>query len=137
MGDEFQALSSFCDYRLPQHFPSERPLHPKEKVLEQALQWCQLPEPCSASLLLRKVSMAHAGCLFTGEPPPSAQHSSGLSPRSLHPALLFCAQESGVRAPGWGCYGAVRSHLDCWEAASRRGSFWCVAAACCCSRRRR
>lgn len=61
-----QALASFCDYYLPQHFPSERPLHPKEKVLEQALQWCQLPEPCSASLLLRKVSMAHAGCLFTG-----------------------------------------------------------------------
>ncbi|XP_008567694.1 PREDICTED: arf-GAP with Rho-GAP domain, ANK repeat and PH domain-containing protein 3 [Galeopterus variegatus] len=44
----------------------ERPLHPKEKVLEQALQWCQLPEPCSASLLLRKVSLAQAGCLFTG-----------------------------------------------------------------------
>uniref|UniRef100_A0A8C0CDK1 ArfGAP with RhoGAP domain, ankyrin repeat and PH domain 3 n=1 Tax=Balaenoptera musculus TaxID=9771 RepID=A0A8C0CDK1_BALMU len=44
----------------------ERPLHPKERVLEQALQWCQLPEPCSASLLLRKVSLAHAGCLFTG-----------------------------------------------------------------------
>ncbi|MBZ3885482.1 Arf-GAP with Rho-GAP domain, ANK repeat and PH domain-containing protein 3 [Sciurus carolinensis] len=44
----------------------ERPLHPKEKVLEQALQWCQLPEPCSASLLLRKVPLAHASCLFTG-----------------------------------------------------------------------
>uniref|UniRef100_A0A8D1PEU6 Arf-GAP with Rho-GAP domain, ANK repeat and PH domain-containing protein 3 n=1 Tax=Sus scrofa TaxID=9823 RepID=A0A8D1PEU6_PIG len=44
----------------------ERPLHPKERVLEQALQWCQLPEPCSASLLLRKVSLAQAGCLFTG-----------------------------------------------------------------------
>lgn len=63
---DLQALASFCDYYLPQHFLSERPLHPKEKVLEQALQWCQLPEPCSASLLLRKVSMAHAGCLFTG-----------------------------------------------------------------------
>lgn len=58
------------------HFtPSlERPLHPKERVLEQALQWCQLPEPCSASLLLRKVSLAQAGCLFTGEPPSSVQH---------------------------------------------------------------
>lgn len=127
-------LTTTC---LDQHFPPERPLHPKEKVLEQALQWCQLPEPCSASLLLRKVSMAHAGCLFTGEPPPPAQHSSGLSPSSLHPALLFCAQESGGRAHGWACYGVVRSHLACWEAASRRGSFCCVAAACCCSRRRR
>lgn len=53
-------------FEILEHGELERPLHPKEKVLEQALQWCQLPEPCSASLLLRKVSMAHAGCLFTG-----------------------------------------------------------------------
>lgn len=44
----------------------ERPLHPKERVLEQALLWCNLPEPCSASLILKKVSLAQAGCLFTG-----------------------------------------------------------------------
>uniref|UniRef100_A0A8C6S0G0 ArfGAP with RhoGAP domain, ankyrin repeat and PH domain 3 n=1 Tax=Nannospalax galili TaxID=1026970 RepID=A0A8C6S0G0_NANGA len=53
-------------FEILEHGELERPLHPKEKVLEQALQWCQLPEPCSASLLLRKVSLAQAGCLFTG-----------------------------------------------------------------------
>ncbi|XP_049729872.1 arf-GAP with Rho-GAP domain, ANK repeat and PH domain-containing protein 3 isoform X5 [Elephas maximus indicus] len=53
-------------FEILEHGELERPLHPKERVLEQALQWCQLPEPCSASLLLRKVSLAHGGCLFTG-----------------------------------------------------------------------
>lgn len=53
-------------FEILEHGELERPLHPKEKVLEQALQWCQLPEPCSASLLLRKVSLARASCLFTG-----------------------------------------------------------------------
>ncbi|XP_013367707.1 PREDICTED: arf-GAP with Rho-GAP domain, ANK repeat and PH domain-containing protein 3 isoform X4 [Chinchilla lanigera] len=53
-------------FEILEHGELERPLHPKEKVLEQALQWCQLPEPCSASLLLKKVSLAQAGCLFTG-----------------------------------------------------------------------
>ncbi|XP_071066414.1 arf-GAP with Rho-GAP domain, ANK repeat and PH domain-containing protein 3 isoform X3 [Dasypus novemcinctus] len=53
-------------FEIREHGELERPLHPKERVLEQALQWCQLPEPCSASLLLQKVSLAKAGCLFTG-----------------------------------------------------------------------
>ncbi|KAF2975778.1 hypothetical protein EK904_003969, partial [Melospiza melodia maxima] len=44
----------------------ERPLHPKEKVLEQALQWCKLPEPSSAYLLVRKVPIGEGSCLFTG-----------------------------------------------------------------------
>lgn len=45
----------------------ERPLHPKEKVLEQALQWCKLPEPSTAYLLVRKVPIGEGSCLFTGE----------------------------------------------------------------------
>ncbi|KAM8765163.1 arf-GAP with Rho-GAP domain, ANK repeat and PH domain-containing protein 3 isoform 1-T1 [Rhynchonycteris naso] len=53
-------------FEILEHGELERPLHPKERVLEQALQWCQLPEPCSASLLLRKVPLAQASCLFTG-----------------------------------------------------------------------
>ncbi|XP_074147763.1 arf-GAP with Rho-GAP domain, ANK repeat and PH domain-containing protein 3 isoform X2 [Sminthopsis crassicaudata] len=53
-------------FEIREHGELERPLHPKERVLEQALQWCQLPEPGSASLLLRKVSLAQASCLFTG-----------------------------------------------------------------------
>ncbi|XP_053574594.1 arf-GAP with Rho-GAP domain, ANK repeat and PH domain-containing protein 3 isoform X2 [Bombina bombina] len=44
----------------------ERPLHPKEKVLEQALQWCKLAEPSSAYLLVKKISIAEGSCLFTG-----------------------------------------------------------------------
>ncbi|XP_069510225.1 arf-GAP with Rho-GAP domain, ANK repeat and PH domain-containing protein 3 isoform X2 [Ambystoma mexicanum] len=44
----------------------ERPLHPKEKVLEQALQWCKLPEPSSAYLLVKKVPIGEGSCLFTG-----------------------------------------------------------------------
>lgn len=45
----------------------ERPLHPKERVLEQALQWCKLPEPSSAYLLVRKVPIGEGSCLFTGK----------------------------------------------------------------------
>ncbi|XP_069754185.1 arf-GAP with Rho-GAP domain, ANK repeat and PH domain-containing protein 3 isoform X2 [Narcine bancroftii] len=33
----------------------ERPLHPKEKVLEQALQWSKLAEPSSAYLVVKKI----------------------------------------------------------------------------------
>ncbi|KFP08226.1 Arf-GAP with Rho-GAP domain, ANK repeat and PH domain-containing protein 3, partial [Calypte anna] len=44
----------------------ERPLHPKEKVLEQALQWCKLPEPSAAYLLVKKVPLGEGSCLFTG-----------------------------------------------------------------------
>ncbi|XP_054841139.1 arf-GAP with Rho-GAP domain, ANK repeat and PH domain-containing protein 3 isoform X2 [Eublepharis macularius] len=44
----------------------ERPLHPKEKVLEQALQWCKLSKPGSAYLLVKKVPIREGSCLFTG-----------------------------------------------------------------------
>ncbi|KAM3611987.1 uncharacterized protein V6R79_000487 [Siganus canaliculatus] len=33
----------------------ERPLHPKEKVLEQALQWCKMANPSSAYLVVKRV----------------------------------------------------------------------------------
>ncbi|CAJ0936319.1 unnamed protein product [Ranitomeya imitator] len=46
--------------------PGERPLHPKERVLEQALQWCKLAEPSSAFLLVKKISVGEGSCLFTG-----------------------------------------------------------------------
>ncbi|XP_069825295.1 arf-GAP with Rho-GAP domain, ANK repeat and PH domain-containing protein 3 isoform X1 [Dendropsophus ebraccatus] len=44
----------------------ERPLHPKERVLEQALQWCKLAEPSSAYLLVKKITFGEGSCLFTG-----------------------------------------------------------------------
>ncbi|XP_023653308.2 arf-GAP with Rho-GAP domain, ANK repeat and PH domain-containing protein 3 isoform X2 [Paramormyrops kingsleyae] len=43
----------------------ERPLHPKEKVLEQALQWCKMADPSSAHLLVKKVPRGEAINIFT------------------------------------------------------------------------
>uniref|UniRef100_A0AAR2LTD6 ArfGAP with RhoGAP domain, ankyrin repeat and PH domain 3 n=1 Tax=Pygocentrus nattereri TaxID=42514 RepID=A0AAR2LTD6_PYGNA len=43
----------------------ERPLHPKEKVLEQALQWCKMADPSSAHLLVKKVPRGEAIDIFT------------------------------------------------------------------------
>ncbi|XP_055034159.2 arf-GAP with Rho-GAP domain, ANK repeat and PH domain-containing protein 3 isoform X2 [Misgurnus anguillicaudatus] len=43
----------------------ERPLHPKEKVLEQALQWCKMADPSSAYLLVKKVPRGEAIDIFT------------------------------------------------------------------------
>ncbi|XP_042195885.1 arf-GAP with Rho-GAP domain, ANK repeat and PH domain-containing protein 3 isoform X1 [Callorhinchus milii] len=44
----------------------ERPLHPKEKVLEQALQWCKLAEPSSAYLVVKKFPTVEGGNLYSG-----------------------------------------------------------------------
>ncbi|XP_072368925.1 arf-GAP with Rho-GAP domain, ANK repeat and PH domain-containing protein 3 isoform X2 [Scyliorhinus torazame] len=44
----------------------ERPLHPKEKVLEQALQWCKLAEPSSAFLVVKKLPAGEGGNLYSG-----------------------------------------------------------------------
>ncbi|XP_066572753.1 arf-GAP with Rho-GAP domain, ANK repeat and PH domain-containing protein 3 isoform X2 [Amia ocellicauda] len=43
----------------------ERPLHPKEKVLEQALQWCKMSNPSSAYLVVKKVPKGEAINIFT------------------------------------------------------------------------
>ncbi|KAM9470173.1 arf-GAP with Rho-GAP domain, ANK repeat and PH domain-containing protein 3 [Clarias gariepinus] len=43
----------------------ERPLHPKEKVLEQALQWCTMANPSSAYLLVKKVPRVEVIDIFT------------------------------------------------------------------------
>ncbi|XP_076878011.1 arf-GAP with Rho-GAP domain, ANK repeat and PH domain-containing protein 3 isoform X2 [Brachyhypopomus gauderio] len=43
----------------------ERPLHPKEKVLEQALQWCKMANPSSAYLLVKKVPRREVIDIFT------------------------------------------------------------------------
>ncbi|NXL47506.1 ARAP3 protein, partial [Podilymbus podiceps] len=61
----------------------ERPLHPKEKVLEQALQWCKLPEPSTAYLLVRKVAIGEGSCLFT----------AGIKRETPKCGLLKCREE--------------------------------------------
>ncbi|XP_031442972.1 arf-GAP with Rho-GAP domain, ANK repeat and PH domain-containing protein 3 isoform X2 [Clupea harengus] len=43
----------------------ERPLHPKEKVLEQALQWCKMADPSSAYLVVKKAPKGEAIDIFT------------------------------------------------------------------------
>lgn len=45
----------------------ERPLHPKQKVLEQALQWCTMADPSSAYLLVKKVPRGEVIDIFTGD----------------------------------------------------------------------
>ena len=46
---------------------AERPLHPKEKVLEQALQWCKMANPSSAFLVVKKAPRGEAINIFTGK----------------------------------------------------------------------
>ncbi|NWU83734.1 ARAP3 protein, partial [Onychorhynchus coronatus] len=60
------SLDIWLTFEVLENGELERPLHPKEKVLEQALQWCKLPEPSSAYLLVRKVPIGEGSCLFTG-----------------------------------------------------------------------
>ncbi|XP_020557431.1 arf-GAP with Rho-GAP domain, ANK repeat and PH domain-containing protein 3 isoform X1 [Oryzias latipes] len=43
----------------------ERPLHPKEKVLEQALQWCKMANPSSAYLVVKRVPQGEGIQLLT------------------------------------------------------------------------
>ncbi|XP_072307561.1 arf-GAP with Rho-GAP domain, ANK repeat and PH domain-containing protein 3 [Eucyclogobius newberryi] len=43
----------------------ERPLHPKERVLEQALQWCNMADPSSAFLIVKRVPKEDAINIFT------------------------------------------------------------------------
>ncbi|NWU65540.1 ARAP3 protein, partial [Pterocles burchelli] len=60
------SLDIWLTFEVLENGELERPLHPKEKVLEQALQWCKLPEPSAAYLLVRKVPIGEGSCLFTG-----------------------------------------------------------------------
>ncbi|KAM8910498.1 arf-GAP with Rho-GAP domain, ANK repeat and PH domain-containing protein 3 isoform 2-T2 [Spinachia spinachia] len=43
----------------------ERPLHPKERVLEQALQWCKMADPSSAYLVVKRVPKGDGITLLT------------------------------------------------------------------------
>uniref|UniRef100_A0A672GE42 ArfGAP with RhoGAP domain, ankyrin repeat and PH domain 3 n=1 Tax=Salarias fasciatus TaxID=181472 RepID=A0A672GE42_SALFA len=43
----------------------ERPLHPKEKVLEQALQWCKMADPSSAYLVVKRVPKGEGLTILT------------------------------------------------------------------------
>uniref|UniRef100_A0A673W003 ArfGAP with RhoGAP domain, ankyrin repeat and PH domain 3 n=1 Tax=Salmo trutta TaxID=8032 RepID=A0A673W003_SALTR len=52
----------------------ERPLHPKEKVLEQALQWCKMADPSSAYLVVKRSEIMKMGVLKCREDPPKLIH---------------------------------------------------------------
>lgn len=81
----------------------ERPLHPKEKVLEQALQWCKLPEPSAAYLLVRKVPIGEGSCLFTGKAGTKGPSPSGCPQRGTAlPELPLAAIRGTSPIPQWG-----------------------------------
>uniref|UniRef100_A0A4W5PL41 ArfGAP with RhoGAP domain, ankyrin repeat and PH domain 3 n=1 Tax=Hucho hucho TaxID=62062 RepID=A0A4W5PL41_9TELE len=54
-GDRLLCLGSFYIMFKCCLSSTERPLHPKEKVLEQALQWCKMADPSSAYLVVKRV----------------------------------------------------------------------------------
>uniref|UniRef100_H3AYI2 ArfGAP with RhoGAP domain, ankyrin repeat and PH domain 3 n=1 Tax=Latimeria chalumnae TaxID=7897 RepID=H3AYI2_LATCH len=67
----------------------ERPLHPKEKVLEQALQWCKLPVPSSAHFLVKKGPQTDGVNPFSGHKN-EIPKSGMLKCREEPPKLLGC-----------------------------------------------
>ncbi|NXG45791.1 ARAP3 protein, partial [Psilopogon haemacephalus] len=118
------SLDIWLTFEALEHGELERPLHPKEKVLEQALQWCKLPEPSAAYLLVRRVPLGEGSCLFTGakretpkcgllrcrEEPPRLLGSKFQERyfviRDRRLLLLKEKRVPGV-LPGWGRLGAV------------------------------
>uniref|UniRef100_A0A3P8Z3R1 ArfGAP with RhoGAP domain, ankyrin repeat and PH domain 3 n=1 Tax=Esox lucius TaxID=8010 RepID=A0A3P8Z3R1_ESOLU len=90
----------------------ERPLHPKEKVLEQALQWCKMADPSSAYLVVKKVPKGEGiniltaysseimkmGVLKCREEPPKLLHGKGFQEHTFqikdHKLLLLKDKKS-------------------------------------------
>uniref|UniRef100_A0A6Q2XRY0 ArfGAP with RhoGAP domain, ankyrin repeat and PH domain 3 n=1 Tax=Esox lucius TaxID=8010 RepID=A0A6Q2XRY0_ESOLU len=89
----------------------ERPLHPKEKVLEQALQWCKMADPSSAYLVVKKVPKGEGINILTGnseimkmgvlkcrEEPPKLLHGKGFQEHTFqikdHKLLLLKDKKS-------------------------------------------
>ncbi|KAG7277946.1 hypothetical protein CRUP_022116, partial [Coryphaenoides rupestris] len=71
----------------------ERPLHPKEKVLEQALQWCKMADPSSAYLVVKRTEIMKFGLLKCREEPPKLLQGNRFQERSFqikdHKLLLL------------------------------------------------
>ncbi|XP_045082642.1 arf-GAP with Rho-GAP domain, ANK repeat and PH domain-containing protein 3 [Coregonus clupeaformis] len=90
----------------------ERPLHPKEKVLEQALQWCKMADPSSAYLVVKRVPKGEGiniltayqseimkmGVLKCREEPPKLLHGKGFQEHTFqikdHRLLLLKDKKS-------------------------------------------
>uniref|UniRef100_A0A665UHF8 ArfGAP with RhoGAP domain, ankyrin repeat and PH domain 3 n=1 Tax=Echeneis naucrates TaxID=173247 RepID=A0A665UHF8_ECHNA len=60
----------------------ERPLHPKQRVLEQALQWCKMADPSSAYLVVKRVPKREGLTILT------SYHSD-----TMKLGLLRCREE--------------------------------------------
>uniref|UniRef100_UPI00398ECC05 arf-GAP with Rho-GAP domain, ANK repeat and PH domain-containing protein 3 isoform X2 n=1 Tax=Pristiophorus japonicus TaxID=55135 RepID=UPI00398ECC05 len=69
----------------------ERPLHPKEKVLEQALQWCKLAEPSSAYLVVKKLPAGEGGNLYSANK--SETPKCGVLKCREEPPKLLCGNK--------------------------------------------
>uniref|UniRef100_A0A3Q2YL47 ArfGAP with RhoGAP domain, ankyrin repeat and PH domain 3 n=2 Tax=Hippocampus comes TaxID=109280 RepID=A0A3Q2YL47_HIPCM len=93
----------------------ERPLHPKEKVLEQALQWCKMADPSSAHLLVKRVpkrdgldiltsykcDLTKVGVLRCREEPPKLLQGNKFQERSFQikkNKLLLLKDKKSIRA---------------------------------------
>uniref|UniRef100_A0A3Q3B942 ArfGAP with RhoGAP domain, ankyrin repeat and PH domain 3 n=1 Tax=Kryptolebias marmoratus TaxID=37003 RepID=A0A3Q3B942_KRYMA len=94
----------------------ERPLHPKEKVLEQALQWCKMADPSSAYLVVKKVKhvsiyrltvveIMKVGLLRCREEPPKLLQGTRFQERTFQirdHKLLLLKDKKVSRVPGMG-----------------------------------
>uniref|UniRef100_A0A8D2LHL0 ArfGAP with RhoGAP domain, ankyrin repeat and PH domain 3 n=1 Tax=Varanus komodoensis TaxID=61221 RepID=A0A8D2LHL0_VARKO len=94
------SLEMWMTFEVLENGELERPLHPKEKVLEQALQWCKLPQPGSAYLLVRRVRpRTGAGprrCSRLRAPQALAAGAEARLPRrSAQPCPVPCRGEAG------------------------------------------
>uniref|UniRef100_A0A3Q2QCG0 ArfGAP with RhoGAP domain, ankyrin repeat and PH domain 3 n=1 Tax=Fundulus heteroclitus TaxID=8078 RepID=A0A3Q2QCG0_FUNHE len=82
----------------------ERPLHPKEKVLEQALQWCKMADPSSAYLVVKRADPSYKseimkiGLLRCREEPPKLLQGNRFQERTFqirdHKLLLLKDKKS-------------------------------------------
>ncbi|XP_030595489.1 arf-GAP with Rho-GAP domain, ANK repeat and PH domain-containing protein 3 [Archocentrus centrarchus] len=111
----------------------ERPLHPKEKVLEQALQWCKMADPSSAYLVVKRVPKGEGITLLTSykseimkvgllrcrEEPPKLLQGNRFQERTFqiqdHKLLLLKDKKSIKPEKEWGS----EDHEDLHRASAR------------------
>uniref|UniRef100_A0A3P8V3R9 ArfGAP with RhoGAP domain, ankyrin repeat and PH domain 3 n=1 Tax=Cynoglossus semilaevis TaxID=244447 RepID=A0A3P8V3R9_CYNSE len=89
----------------------ERPLHPKEKVLEQALQWCKMADPSSAYLVVKKVPIGEGiniltsyqsdimkvGLVWCREEPPKFLQGNRFQERTTFIYVPRCVSQTSIK----------------------------------------
>uniref|UniRef100_A0A8C1GF36 ArfGAP with RhoGAP domain, ankyrin repeat and PH domain 3 n=1 Tax=Cyprinus carpio TaxID=7962 RepID=A0A8C1GF36_CYPCA len=126
----------------------ERPLHPKEKVLEQALQWCKMADPSSAYLVVKKVPRGEAIDIFTAykseivksgvlkcrEEPPKLLQGNKFQERSFqikdHRLLLMKDKKSNKPEKEWQLK-TLKIYMGFFAPSDSRFSNSCISAKYC------